>query len=53
MAAVASRVWGKVGAVSGSLAVGLGAYGAHGERRTRLRDVYVVSRDKHLHCLTH
>ncbi|XP_072255326.1 transmembrane protein 256 [Pyxicephalus adspersus] len=36
----AGRVWGRVGALSGSLAVGLGAYGAHGFRRSD-RDDYL------------
>ncbi|KAM5125456.1 transmembrane protein 256 homolog [Mantella aurantiaca] len=38
-ASAAGKVWGRVGAVSGALAVSLGAYGAHGFRRSD-RDEY-------------
>ncbi|XP_069623685.1 transmembrane protein 256 [Ranitomeya imitator] len=57
MSAVAMRsVWGRVGAVSGALAVTAGAYGAHGFRRSDrddyLKELYETSNRYHfLHSL--
>ncbi|XP_068129950.1 transmembrane protein 256 [Hyperolius riggenbachi] len=52
----AGRVWGRVGAVSGALAVTLGAYGAHGFRRSDrddyLKELYATGNQYHfLHSL--
>ncbi|XP_053319164.1 transmembrane protein 256 [Spea bombifrons] len=51
-----SRLWGRVGAVSGALAVAAGAYGAHGfrhsDRNEYQRELFATSNQYHfLHSL--
>ncbi|KAM4675090.1 transmembrane protein 256 [Discoglossus pictus] len=52
----APRLWGRVGAISGALAVTAGAYGAHGLRRSDrddyLKELYATGNQYHfLHSL--